>query len=142
MTDAALRCRVGGVPVDVVRYPYTLLDPPGDGPDHFPTASLLDLATMKLSAASRRGIRRDFWDLYVMFESGKPTLDQALDAYCRRYGVGESDIYHVLRALTYLADAEADELFPLGLTPSGWATIKDRLVEQARAALRARLGTQ
>lgn len=76
-----------------------------------------------------------------MFEHRKPTLDEALDAYRRRYGVGESDIYHVLRALTYFADAEADELFPLGLTASGWEAIKERLVEHVRAALRARLGT-
>jgi len=59
-----------------------------------------------------------------------------------RLGSNKAYIYHVLRALTYFADAEADELFPLGLTPSGWERMKERLVEQARAALRARLGTQ
>ena len=71
---------------------------------------------MKLSAAARRGIRRDFWDLYVMFERGTPTLQQALDDYRRRYGVSESDLYHVLKALTYFADADAEALYPLGLT--------------------------
>jgi hypothetical protein len=48
MTDAALRLRVGGVPVDIVRYPYALLQPAGEGPDRFPIASLEDLATMTL----------------------------------------------------------------------------------------------
>jgi hypothetical protein len=84
-TDAALRCRVGGVPVDGVRYPYPLLNPAGEGPRGIPTASLEDLATMKLSAASRRGIRRDFWDLYEMFSRSTPSLSQALEDYVRRY---------------------------------------------------------
>lgn len=139
LTDASLRFRIGAVPVDVVRYPYPLLNPPGDGPDHFPIASLEDLATMKLSAAARRGIRRDFWDLFEMFHRQTPTLDQALDSYLRRYGVKEADLYHVLRALTYFDDAEADELFPLGLTAARWEEIKSWFVENVRDALRTRL---
>jgi len=139
LTDATLRFRVGGVPVDVVRYPYALLNPPGDGPDHFPIASLEDLATMKLSAVSRRGIRRDFWDLYEMFSRGTPSLDQALGSYVRRYGVKESDLYHVLKALTYFDDAEADALLPLGLTLERWEGIKSWFIENGRNALRARI---
>lgn len=139
LTDATLRFRIGGVPVDVVRYPYALLNPPGDGPDHFPTASLEDLATMKLSAVSRRGIRRDFWDLYEMFSRGTPPLDRALDSYLRRYGVKESDLYHVLKALTYFDDAEADALLPLGLTNQRWNEIKSWFADHTRDALRARI---
>jgi Nucleotidyl transferase AbiEii toxin, Type IV TA system len=139
LTDATLRFRIGGVPVDVVRYPYALLNPPVDGPDHFPVASLEDLATMKLSAVSRRGIRRDFWDLYEMFSRRTPPLDQALDSYLRRYGVKESDLYHVLKALTYFDDAEADALLPLGLTQQRWVEIKSWFADHTRAALGARI---
>ena len=67
ISDATLALRVDGVPVDVVRYPDPLLNPTSAGPGAFPIASLEDLATMKLSAASRRGIRRDFWDLHEIF---------------------------------------------------------------------------
>jgi hypothetical protein len=141
LTDATLRFRIGGVPVDVVRYPYALLNPPGDGPDHFPVASLEDLATMKLSAVSRRGIRRDFWDLHEMLSRQTPSLDQALDSYLRRYGVKESDLYHVLKALTYFGDAEADALLPLGLTLERWEEIKAWFIEHARNALRVRIAS-
>lgn len=139
LTDAALRCRVGGVPVDVVRYPYPLLNPAGEGPSGMPTASLEDLATMKLSAASRRGVRRDFWDLYEMFSRATPSLSQALQDYVRRYGVHESDLYHVLKSLTYFGDAEADAVMPLGLTTEKWEQIKGWLEENVREALGARL---
>lgn len=141
MTDAALRLQVAGTPVDVVSYPYPLLRHTVDGPADFPTASLEDLATMKLSAVARRGIRRDFWDLYEILRDGAPTLDQALASYVRRYGVKESDLYHVLRALTYFDDAEADTLFPEGMTASKWAEVKAWFVEMAPAALRDRIGS-
>ena len=94
---------------------------------------------MKLSAAARRGIRRDFWDLFEMFERDTPTLEQALDDYKRRYGVNESDLYHVLKALTYFDDAESDPLYPLGLTSSKWQQIKVGIVARARHALRSRV---
>src|SRR5438445_13169078 len=36
LTDATLRFRIGTVPVDLVRYPYPLLNPPASGPGDFP----------------------------------------------------------------------------------------------------------
>lgn len=141
MTDATLRVRVAGVPVDVVRYPYPLLHAPLSGPGGIPVAQLEDLATMKLSAAARRGIRRDFWDLHAMFEQGTPTMEQALDDYKLRYGVNESDVYHVLKALTYFADAESEALFPLGLTEPKWQAIKQAITADVRLALRSRLAS-
>ncbi|HEY3495126.1 MAG TPA: hypothetical protein VGK73_10590 [Polyangiaceae bacterium] len=62
LTNAALHGRIGSVPVDVVNYPYPLLNPTEEGPGGFAVASLEDLAVMKLAATARRGIRRDFWD--------------------------------------------------------------------------------
>jgi hypothetical protein len=56
--DATLQLEIGGVPVDVVRFPYPLLEPPTPGPGRFPVAGLLDLATNKLAAISKRGLRR------------------------------------------------------------------------------------
>ena len=141
LTDATLRFRIGNVPVDVVRYPYALLNPSQEGPGHFPMAGLEDLATMKLSAVSRRGIRRDFWDLYEIFSRQAPSLDQALNSYIRRYGVKESDVYHVLKSMTYFDDAELEALLPLGLTSEHWATIKSWFVEHIPAALRLRLAS-
>jgi Nucleotidyl transferase AbiEii toxin, Type IV TA system len=122
-TDAAVRLRVGDVPVDLVRYPYAPLDAPETGSEALPVAGLRDLAAMKLAAISRRGLRRDFWDLYAMTQAGV-SLRDAADAYLVKFGVKEADLYHVLRSLTYFGDAEKDPEYPRGLSARRWAAIK------------------
>ena len=87
-------------------------------------AALLDLATMKLAALSRRGLRRDFWDLSEIVRRGGVPLEQACRAYRQRYGVAEADLYHVFRALTWFEDAERDSAYPAGLTEPAWREIK------------------
>lgn len=69
----SLHVIAAGVPVDVVRYRYPLLEPT----DVFASvhvAGLRDLAAMKLGAVARRGIRRDFWDLRAVLEHGARVL--------------------------------------------------------------------
>jgi len=103
--------------------PYPPLEQTELGACAVPIATLLDLAVMKLAAISRRGIRRDFWDLYAILSSGV-TLREAGHAYVTRFGVAEADLYHVLRALTYFADADRETVFPAGLSLEEWNTIK------------------
>jgi hypothetical protein len=136
VTDASLRIRVAGVPVDIVRYPYAPLEAPTPGPEAFPMASLRDLAAMKLAAISRRGLRRDFWDLYAIAEAGL-SLRETSVAYVEKYGVSDSDLYHVLRALTYFVDAEKDPVYPRGLTPAKWERIKTFFLAEAPKVLLA-----
>ena len=129
-TDATIHLRAGGVLLDLVRYPYALLEPPVAGPGGMPVAGLLDLATMKLAAIARRGLRRDFWELYAIHDAGV-SLSDAMTAYHERFGTAEADAYHVLRSLTYFDDAEAEAVFPAGLTEARWRRMKDFFVEEA-----------
>ncbi|MEO7328406.1 MAG: nucleotidyl transferase AbiEii/AbiGii toxin family protein [Minicystis sp.] len=124
LTEAALRVVGAGIPIDFVLYPYALLDPPETGSAALPIAGLRDLAAMKLSAISQRGLRRDFWDVHAMVESGL-TLREMADAYLARFGVAKADLYHVLRSLTYFDDAERAPEYPSGLTPKKWERIKE-----------------
>ena len=135
LSDATLAMLIDGVPVDVVRYPYPLLNSTLSGPGNFPLASLEDLSTMKLAATARRGIRRDFWDLYEIFQTETVTLESALASYSRRYGVKESDLYHVLRSLTFFEDAEADIILPEGLTAERWTVMKAWFLERVPSVL-------
>ena len=121
-TDSSLHLLCDGLPIDFVRYPYPLLDPPTDTLG-IGLAGLRDLAAMKLAAISRRGLRRDFWDLHEALASGV-TLRECGEAYLQRFGIREADLYHVLRALTYFDDAEKDPVFPRGLDATRWDTIK------------------
>lgn len=130
-TSATVRLRVDGAPVDLVCYPYAPLVKPKLGPGDFPLASLLDLATMKLSAIARRGLRRDFWDLHAITTDGGISLPAAARGYVKRFGVKESDLYAVLRALTYFVDADADVLWPAGLSRQRWAKIRRYFEENA-----------
>lgn len=141
LTDAALHGRIGSVPIDVVNYPYPLLNATEEGPGGFATASLEDLAVMKIAAIARRGIRRDFWDLREILGSGRLTLEQSLTSYSRRYGVKESELYHVLRSLTYFEDAEADPLLPNGLTTDRWLEVRRFFAEGVPPVFRRYVGS-
>ncbi|HSN97527.1 MAG TPA: nucleotidyl transferase AbiEii/AbiGii toxin family protein [Candidatus Nanopelagicales bacterium] len=123
ITDASLRIVLGDVPVDVVRYPYAPLDPPHAGPEGIRIAGLRDLAAMKLAAIARRGLRRDFWDLFAILHAGI-SLEGAASDFLQRFGRSEADLYHVLRALTYFEDAERDPVLPRGLSAARWEKIK------------------
>jgi hypothetical protein len=128
-TDAALHLLCDGLPIDFVRYPYPLLDAPGAA-FGVGLAGLRDLAVMKLSAISRRGLRRDFWDLFEILRTGL-TLRACGEAYVERFGVREADLYHVLKALTYFDDGEKDPVFPPGLDESRWRAIKAFFTKEA-----------
>ena len=107
----------------LVAYPYSPAAPLLPGPSGFKMASLLDLGVMKVAAISRRGIRRDFWDLHTIVHAGVP-LGEIVAAYATSVGASASNLYHVLRSLTWFEDAERDEEALAGLTPKRWREIK------------------
>ncbi len=123
-SDAALKLLLSQTEVDLVRYPYPTLTPPGPGPAGYRVASIADLGAMKLAAIVSRGIQRDFWDLFVIARSGE-SLEVLLDGYTRKFGRAESDLYHVMRALTFFEDADRETIRPAGLNDHLWAEIKD-----------------
>ena len=63
--------------------PYPPLEAPVAGPEGFPVAGMRDLAVMKLVALSQRGLRRDFWDLYAILQSGMSLPEIARDYLTR-----------------------------------------------------------
>lgn len=136
LTDVTLTLRCGDLAIDLVAYPYPLLEEPGPGPGGFPLAGLRDLAAMKLSAIAKRGIFRDFWDLHEIVTKTPVDLTAACQAYLSRFGVAESDLYHVLRSLTYFEDAEREAIFPMGLSPKHWLRISDFFRAQAPSLIR------
>lgn len=135
-TEVTVQLKVGANPVDFVSYPYPPLQEPVAGPAGFPVASLVDLATMKLAAIAKRGIKRDFWDLYEILTRTQLSLGDGLDAYARRFGQRESELYYVLRSLTFFEDADKETISPRGLSLQLWTTIKDFFRKRAPQELR------
>jgi hypothetical protein len=122
-TDVMLKVAAEGAIIDFVRYPYAPLEPPTLGPGGVLLASVRDLGAMKLSAISTRGLRRDFWDAFIMAKSGHSLAQMTAD-FRAKFGKEASDLYHVVRALTYFDDAEADPIFPRGMTPALWKEVR------------------
>ena len=138
VSDATIHLELDGTLVDIVSYPYPPLQSPTPGPEGCRVAALIDLAVMKLGAVARRGIRRDFWDLKVLIESGI-SIEETARAYVRRFHVSEGDLYPVLRALTYFEDAEKDPSFPEGMTRQSWKSTRLFFIKRAGVAMRALL---
>jgi predicted nucleotidyltransferase component of viral defense system len=134
-SDATLKLRLSDAVVDVVRYPFPSLGRSKTGVEGVKVASLRDLATMKLAAIAKRGVRRDYWDLYEILTRTRLTLRAACRDYIRKFGVSESDLYHVLRALSWFEDAEADPSTPRGLSRKKWREIREWFPRQAAREL-------
>jgi hypothetical protein len=123
-TDVTVQLLCDEARIDFVRYPYPLLDAPTVAAPGIMVAGLRDLGTMKLAAIARRGLRRDFWDLHAILDANRDDLASLGAAYVHRFGARESDLYHVLKSLTYFVDAESDPALPAGLTERRWSEIK------------------
>jgi len=90
------------------------------------------LAT-KLHAILDRGLRRDFFDLYVMLQQHRLGIASVLTAIRTVYQ-GEIDDTLMLRALTYFDDADREAGLP-GEGTSDWATVKDYFLVQVGSLL-------
>ncbi len=91
------------VKVDFVRHRYPLMFPMLiiDGvrmPD------IKDIAPMKLDAVTKRGSKKDFYDIYYLLQ--RMSLREMLDLYNNKYKL--STMFHIIKSLTYFDDAEED----------------------------------
>jgi hypothetical protein len=99
----------------------------------FTIASVDDIALMKLAAISGRGSRKDFADLYMILQKVS-ALESYFGMLPRKYGASRVNTYHILKSLTYFADAEAEPM-PRMLVPFDWKECKAFLIRQARAII-------
>jgi len=115
-----LHLTVQGVRVSFLGYAYPLLFPPAPFFD-VPVADPRDIACMKITAIASRGTKRDFIDLYAACD--RFGLASLLDLFAKKFiGTGYSKL-HILKSLTYFADAEKDPL-PHMLVPVDWRDVK------------------
>jgi hypothetical protein len=84
---------------------------------------LTGLLATKLHAVLDRGLRRDFFDLYVLLEQERLGVAVLLAAIRKVYR-GEVDDGLLLRALTYFEDADREAALP-GEGPSDWNLVKE-----------------
>jgi hypothetical protein len=80
-----------------------------------------DIACMKVSAIASRGTKRDFVDLY--FCGKRYGLKEVLRMFETKYVQAQYNKIHILKSLTFFADAEKDPL-PYMLKSLDWDEVK------------------
>ncbi|MBI2100673.1 MAG: nucleotidyl transferase AbiEii/AbiGii toxin family protein [Candidatus Vogelbacteria bacterium] len=81
-----------------------------------------DIAVMKIVAVSQRGRKRDFLDLFWYIKSVAP-LASVINKLPRQYPTVAHDFHHIIKSLTYFADAEDDPM-PEIFFKATWAEVK------------------
>ncbi|POB11688.1 nucleotidyl transferase AbiEii/AbiGii toxin family protein [Sulfobacillus sp. hq2] len=95
-------------------------------------ASLRTLVVLKCNAIANRGARKDFIDLYALFQTGW-SLSNVLEAVATQ--APHLNRAHLLRSLTYFDDAEIQPE-PLLLTPWTWPEIRRTIEHHVYTYLR------
>ncbi len=83
---------------------------------------------MKVSAIASRGTRRDFVDLYVC--ANRYGLKEVLRMFETKYAQVQYSKPHILKSLTFFADAEKDPM-PHMLEQIGWDKVKQFFLHEA-----------
>ena len=110
-----------GAKMSLIAYPFFR---PAKPMRQVGTVSLLaiaDIAAMKIVAISQRGRKRDFLDLYWLCLHAQPLLESVKGAQ-EQYTVPQNPS-HLLKSLTYFADAEDDPM-PAIFFKATWVEVK------------------
>jgi hypothetical protein len=105
VTDTLFIIVADGVKVDCVKFRYAFAFPLIEI-DGIRLADMRDIAPMKLDAVTKRGSKKDFVDMYYLFDLFSP--HQILEWYNNMFK--HSTSFHVIRSLTYFEDAEQTEM--------------------------------
>ena len=117
---------IRSIKVDIVlhRYPYLQ---PVETIDDIRFASMPDIVAMKLNAITRRGAKKDFFDIYELLDHY--TLDQMLHFFEEKYA--STDIGFVVRSLVYFEEADRSK-DPIMLKKNNWQQVKNKIGQVVR----------
>jgi hypothetical protein len=115
-----LHATVQTTKVSFLGYAYRMLFPTNPFLD-VAVADPRDIACMKVSAIASRGTKRDFVDLYLCAE--RFGLKEILRLFNQKYAQTHLSRIHILKSLTYFADAEKDPM-PHMLVKLEWDRVK------------------
>ena len=119
--------QINEVKVDFVRFRYGLLFPALQE-ESVRMLDIRDIAPMKLDAVTKRGSKKDFYDIYFLLQ--KMPLSEILDLYSKKFQ--HSTVFHVIKSLTYFDDAE-NQIDPVILdTLVSWHTVKETLENEVK----------
>jgi hypothetical protein len=122
-----LHLTIQQVKVSFLGYSYPVLFP-SEAFLGVPVADARDIACMKVTAIASRGTKRDFVDFFAACQ--RHGIAELLALFDRKYATTGYNRTHVLKSLTYFADAEKDPM-PHMLVPLDWNEVKQYFVREA-----------
>jgi len=114
------------IKVEFISYKYDLLRPVVNI-DGINLLELDDLIPMKLSAISGRGAKKDFYDIFFLFE--KYSIVQMLELYSQKYK--SENVFHLIKSLTYFDIADQDPK-PILIRNISWKDIKHKFIKEVK----------
>lgn len=111
-----------GAKISFIAYPFFIPRRPFHYYGAVRVLDAADIAVMKIVAISQRGRKRDFVDLY-WYCRNRESLADVLARLTAQYPSVAHNFHHIVKALAYFADAEADPM-PKVFFQANWKTIK------------------
>lgn len=96
-----------GAKISFISYPYFVPKQPFISHKFINILNAKDIAVMKILAISQRGKKRDFFDLYFYLINNE-SLIELLNRVNDQYPNTEHNYHHIIKSLTYFAEAEED----------------------------------
>lgn len=118
--ERTLHVMMDGVKVTFLRYRYPLLFPLLDY-RNIKLADPRDIAAMKIDAASSRGSKKDFIDIYFLLRLY--SLSELIGYFEEKYKGVEYNKLHILKSLVYFEDAESEPM-PMMIKRVEWDEVK------------------
>lgn len=138
LREGTIYGRFRGTKVSFIAYPFFVPRQPYHWHGAVRVLDPKDIAVMKIIAISQRGRKRDFVDLYWYCMHREP-LTVIIRRVDDQYPTVTHDYHHIIKALSYFADAEADPMPKIFFTAS-WPEIKKFFRREAVKAARELLG--
>ena len=113
---------INNIKVDFVNYPYSWLES-YENFDGIRLATKTDIAAMKLAAITGRGVKKDFIDIFFLFNYY--SLAEMFQFYHTKFPDGSE--FMVLKSLSYFEDAEKEPL-PAMLKKTDWNEVKSKII--------------
>ena len=121
--DGTLNAALDGVKISFLRYDYDQLYP-FVAFQNVNLADERDIAAMKIDAASSRGSKKDFIDLYFLL--GKYSLKDLIAFFEKKFSAIKYNKMHILKSLVFFDDAQ-DEPMPIMLASCDWENVKEKI---------------
>lgn len=124
-----LQVRLDDVKLDFLKFPYSFIQDYVEV-EGIRLVSIENIAVMKLMAIARRGVKKDFIDLYFILQ--RYSLLELVQLFEAK--LPNVDMFHILKSLTYFGDADPDA-DPKMLIDVSWATIKKSISKKTQEYL-------